>query len=240
MHIPDFSRYSSFKKNYLTLDRKPFFDVGAEHIRNEDKIILDIGSGEGDFFLHLKARGVPADQIYLLDGNPATVEKNKQLTKNSILYFAPETLPFDDLSVDFIHISHLIDNIWVNDIYKFLQEINRILKPGGRLVISTPLLWPNFYDDLSHTKPYNPYVFQKYFVHQGRHSRFDKIRGNYTIVDLVYRYYELPLDEGWSSTIPGIDFFFISVRRVLRKLSIKRLHKNGYTLVLKKENEPAV
>jgi SAM-dependent methyltransferase len=240
MHINDFSKYSSFKKNYLTIDRKPFFELGAEHIGKDDKIILDIGSGEGDFFNYLKNKGVPVNKIYLLDGNRRTVEKNKELTSNSIFYLAPEKLPFDDLSVDLIHISHLFDHIWVNDIYEFLQEINRVLRPGGTLVISTPLLWPNFYDDLTHTKPYNPYVFYKYFVHQGRHSHFDKIDGNYTVANLVYRYYEPPLDEGWSSTVPGIDFFFISFRRVLRKLSIKRLRKNGYTLVLKKDNEPVV
>ncbi len=237
MHISDFSKYSSFKKKYLTIDRAPFFDLAAKFIQADDKVILDIGSGEGDFFHHLKSKGVQGNNIYLLDGNEVTVEKNKGLTRNSLFYLAPDRLPFDDLSVDFIHISHLIDNLWVPDFYKFLLEINRVLRPGGILVVSTPLLWPNFYDDLSHTKPYNPYVFYKYFVHQGRHSRFDKIQNSYTVEDLVYRYYELPLDEGWSSTLPFLDFFFVSSRRILGKLGIKRLRKNGYTLVLKKGNE---
>ena len=209
MHISNFSQYSSFKKKYLTLERAPFFELAAGYIQNADNIVLDIGSGEGDFFNHLKKKGLDVTNVFLLDGNKATVEKNRELTGNSIFYLAPETLPFANLSVDYIHLSHLIDNLSIEDFYAFLVELNRVLKPGGILVISTPMLWSNFYDDLSHTKPYNPYVFFKYFVQQSRNSRFEKIQHAYSVENLVYRYYELPLDEGWSSTVPLLDAVFI-------------------------------
>jgi len=91
-----------------------------------------------------------------------------------------------------------------------------------------------FYNDLSHTRPHNPNVFYKYFVRQNKNSRFDKVQGNYEMADLVYRYSELPLDEGWSSTVPFIDFFMTSTRKILRLAGFKRLQKNGYTLVLRK------
>jgi SAM-dependent methyltransferase len=229
--------YSTFKKKYLTIDREPFFELAADYIKKEDKIILDIGSGEGDFYNYLKNRRLNVDNVYMLDSNPVTVEKNSFLSPNSILYSAPNVLPFENLSVDFMHMSHLVDHLNIADFYKFLQELNRALKPGGILVVSTPLFWPRFYDDLSHVKPYNPYVFFKYFIQQGRHSRFDKIQNLYSMEKLVYRYYELPLDEGWSSTVPFLDILFITGRRILRKMGIKRLHKNGYTLVLKKGHE---
>src|SRR6186713_1245908 len=236
MHINDLSQYSSFKKKYLTLERRPFFEFAANYIKKGSPVILDIGSGEGDFFQYLKERGINTENTHLLDGNNATVEKNKELTDKSVFYLAPDAFPFEDSSVDFIHMSHLIDNLWIQDFYKFLLELNRVLKPGGILVVSTPLLWPNFYDDLSHTKPYNPYVFYKYFVQQARNNRFEKIQSIYSVENLIYLYYELPLDEGWSSTSPALDSLFISSRRILRKLGIKRLKKNGYTLVLKKSN----
>jgi ubiquinone/menaquinone biosynthesis C-methylase UbiE len=236
MHIESFEKYSSFKKKYLTLDRKPFFDLASNYVQTGNSVILDIGSGEGDFFIYLKNKGFETGNVYLLDGNQATVNKNKGLSENSLFYLAPEKLPFEDHSVDFIHISHLVDNLATTEFYNFLLELNRVLKAGAFLVISTPLLWPNFYDDLSHVRPYNPYVFFKYFVQQGRHNRFDKIQHDYQIENLVYRYYEIPLDEGWSSIVPFIDSIIISWRRIVRKLGFKRLQKNGYTLILKKIN----
>jgi ubiquinone/menaquinone biosynthesis C-methylase UbiE len=236
MHVEGFEKYSSFKKKYLTLNREPFFELAANYILRGSKVVLDIGSGEGDFFVYLEKKGFEINNVYLLDGNQTTVDKNKGLTANSLFYLAPEKLPFEDHSVDFIHISHLVDNLMVADFYDFLLELNRVLKAGAFLVISTPLLWPNFYDDLSHVRPYNPYVFFKYFVQQGRHNRFDKIQDNYQIENLVYRYYEIPLDEGWSSIVPFIDSIIISWRRIVRKLGFKRLQKNGYTLILKKIN----
>jgi len=240
MHINNFSSYSSFKKKYLTLDRAPFFELALECIDNSTRTILDIGSGEGDFLLYLKEKGVNPDKVYLLDGNQATVEANKKLTPNSVFYMAPDRLPFEDLSVDVVHTSHLVDNLGPADFYNFLLELNRVLKPGGYLVVSTPVLWPDFYNDLSHTKPYNPYVFYKYFVQQGRHSRFEKVKHDYAVQKLIYRYYEMPLDEGWGSTVPFLDAIFITSRRILRKFGIKRLRKNGYTLILKKGDGQAI
>jgi hypothetical protein len=64
--------------------------------------------------------------------------------------------------------------------------------------------------------------------------RYEKIADAYELKELVYRYYELPLDEGWSSVFPVLDYAMISWRRMLRKLGFKRVQKNGYTMVLKK------
>lgn len=233
MHIPDFYKYASFKQKYLTLRRDPFFDLASSYISSQ-AVVLDIGAGEGDFFTFLKTKRINIDNVYLLDGNEATVEKNKELTQKSIFYLAPDPLPFDTASVDLVHLSHLIDNLSNSDVYNFLKEVDRVLKPGGRIVISTPLLWPDFYSDLSHTRPYNPYIFFKYFVQQKRNNRQKEISNNYAIENLVYRYYEVPLDEGWSCTLPMIDILIISARRVLRNVGFKRLRKNGYTLILKK------
>ncbi len=234
MQLESFYQYSKFKKKFLTLSREPFFEIASKYVGGSDKV-LDIGSGEGDFLFFLTKRGIKADQVYLLDANQKTVEQNKQHTPNSIYYLAPDRLPFEDASVDVIHLSHLIDNLSNHDLYAFLHEMNRVLKSGGHIIISTPLLWPMFYNDISHTRPYNPFVFYKYFVNVHKSLRFDKVSSEYEVKELVYRYYELPLDEGWSSSLPPLDFLFITLRRILRKLGFKRLQKNGYTLSLKKK-----
>ena len=146
------------KSKYATHKREPFFEIASTYY-SPDGICVDIGSGEGNFLKYLQGRQITADNLYLLDGNEETVEKNKGLTARSVYYRAPGKLPFEDKTVSFIHSSHLVDNLNSSDLYQFLSEIDRTLRPGGVLVISTPLLWSKFYDDLSHTRPFNEVVF---------------------------------------------------------------------------------
>jgi len=51
---------------------------------------------------------------------------------------ARKKLPFQDACVDLIHTEHMIEHIDFDDGQRFLAECARILKPGGRIRISTP------------------------------------------------------------------------------------------------------
>ena len=241
MHINNFYTYSRYKSIYCTHDREPFFEVALKYARaigKERPVIADIGSGEGDLYNYIKAQHFPTDNIYLLDSNVKTVESNKAaLTANAILYTAPERLPFEDGSVDLVHTSHLIEYLSPAGIYPLMVEMDRVLADGGYLVISAPLFWNDFYNDLGHVRPYNPRVFHKYFIEMYRNNRLQKISDDYEMVDLVYRYHQFPLDEGWSSSAPWLDSVIISLKRILGKLSIKKMYKNGYTLVLRKRRK---
>lgn len=47
-------------------------------------------------------------------------------------------LPYEDNSVDFIYAGHLVEHYYPNTLGAAIAEWNRVLKPGGRLVITTP------------------------------------------------------------------------------------------------------
>jgi SAM-dependent methyltransferase len=240
MHINNFYTYSRYKHLYCTHDREPFFDIALKYARavKKDKpVIADIGSGEGDLFHYIKAQGFPAEGVYLLDSNEKTVEGNKNLTPHSILYSAPGKLPFEDGSVDLVHTSHMIEYLAPGAIYSLMVEMDRVLADEGYLVISAPLFWNDFYNDLGHVRPYNPRVFHKYFIEMYKNPRLQKVSDSYEMADLVYRYHQFPLDEGWGSSIPLLDTVIITAKRLLGKLSIKKMYKNGYTLVLKKRGK---
>lgn len=238
MHIENFRAYSVFKKKYTTFHREPFFAIVADYCRSLGKtapVIADIGSGQGDLFIYLRDNKMPVENLFLLDSNPATVEGNKAgLTGNSLQYAAPDRLPFADQTVDLVHTSHMIEYLSPKEMYHLMLEMNRVLAPGGYLVISAPLIWDNFFNDLGHVRPYNPMVFQKYFIEMVRNNRLAKVADSYQVKDLVYRYHQRPLDEGWSSVIPAIDSLLITLRRLAGKLGFKKLYRNGYTLVLLK------
>ena len=239
MHINNFYTYSQYKSKYATHDRAPFFDIALKYAKETKKtqpVIVDIGAGEGDFFLHMKDRKFPTENVYLLDFNEKTVESNKrEHTPNSLMYLAPNRLPFEDGTADVVHTSHMIEYLTPGEIYPFMQEMDRILADGGYMVISAPMFWNDFYNDLGHLRPYNPRVFHKYFIEMYRNPRLQRISDNYEMPELVYRYYQAPLDEGWGSTIPALDTVIVSLKRILGKLGIKKMYKNGYTIVLKKK-----
>lgn len=59
---------------------------------------------------------------------------------NDIPIDITKKLPFNDNSFDLIYSSHLIEHVYFNDFKKFLKESYRILKKGGKNIISTPSL----------------------------------------------------------------------------------------------------
>lgn len=223
------------KKNYSTMNRFPFFELTGKYLPVDRKAtILDIGTGEGIYCEHLKLSDTYPN-TFLLDANEATIELLKAKQYQTILYTAPNTLPFDNASVSHVHCSHLVEHLYPKDLYEFIKEIDRVLTPEGILAISTPLLWKGFYQDLSHIKPYEPEVFIRYLCDKTKERTASVISNNYTVKELVYRYNDYNnIDEGLGSKSIGVDFVIQFMKKLLGVFSIKQFKKNGYTLVLKK------
>jgi SAM-dependent methyltransferase len=60
-------------------------------------------------------------------------------THEEILFVdATVPLPFDNNSFDYVYSEHMIEHISFKEALHMLSEIHRILKPGGRVRISTP------------------------------------------------------------------------------------------------------
>ncbi|MFX1256310.1 MAG: class I SAM-dependent methyltransferase [Promethearchaeota archaeon] len=225
------------KNKYCTRNRYVFYDIAAKYLpSNENSTILDIGAGDGEFINHLSLEK-KYERVFLLDMNKETIEDLKKRFKNVILYNAPEKLPFENASVDLIHCSHMIEHLYYQDLYQFLKEVNRVLEKGGIFIISTPLLSHNFYNNLTHIKPYEPEIFINYLCVKKRNQTGETISQDYTSLELVYRYTTLEdYDEGWGSNSKLVDFLIHIAKMVLSKLKIKNYTKNGYTIVLKKNS----
>ncbi len=93
---------------------------------------LDVGCGEGRFCRKMQNIGVAASG---LDPVPAMIEAAQMQDQRSQynVGFA-EDLPFGDDSFDFVvtYLS-LID---IDDLQKAISEMNRVLKPGGRILVA--------------------------------------------------------------------------------------------------------
>ena len=180
----------SFKnrKEYSSNKREPFYDLALPYLPvNKDAVIVDIGSGSGGVGKRLDLHKTYKNVI-LLDGNEETVEYLQKEGYKAILHKVPSNLPFKNESVTIIHCSHMVEHLTHLQLYSFMSEVDRVLCNGGIFIISTPLFWKNFYNDLSHIKPYNPSVFIKYLCEKSEQRTAKSVSGNFIIKKITYRY----------------------------------------------------
>jgi len=79
-----------------------------------------------------------------------------------------KTIPFEDASFDIVFCTEVMEH--VPEPTNFLNEINRVLQPGGMLIMTTPFMVP------LHEEPYDFYRYTKYGIrHLLEKSSFEKI-----------------------------------------------------------------
>ena len=112
-----------------------------------DQVFVDLAGGTGDIAEALIANH---RKVLILDPSEEMMAVAEKRLGSACSYItaAAENIPLDDQSVDVLTISFGIRN--TTDIKKSLEEITRVLKPGGHfycLEFSTPYFWLRpFYD----------------------------------------------------------------------------------------------
>ncbi len=124
---------------------------------NSDQKILDIGCGYGKKSKLLRSYGF---NVLGIDINPDIVKKNLDagLPCMTVSDFE-QTNDFYDVLL----MSHIIEHFQPNKLLCFMERYLNRLKPGGHLIIATPLHSKNFYEDFDHIKPYHPAGFKMAF-----------------------------------------------------------------------------
>lgn len=94
---------------------------------------LDIGSDNGVISLLLRQRG---GQWFSADLIAETVDSIQQLVGEHVYQIDGKRTPFDDNSFEQVVIVDFLEHIETDAL--FIDELFRIIKPGGRLVINVP------------------------------------------------------------------------------------------------------
>lgn len=111
-----------------------------------------------------------------------------------IIDFNNDEFPFPDNSFDLVVSLAVIEHI--KNTENFLSEINRILKKGGFVFLSTPnwcYAFKNFYDDYTHVRPYTK-------------KSLSKILSDFNFVD-IHILPGLRNKYFWQYTMPFAEFF---------------------------------
>lgn len=212
------------KKLLKTIWRKYRFEpekeedkIAYSYLKNYDWI-LDVGCGEGRFFAQKpkKIRGI--------DWNRQSIKKCKE-KGYQVKRADARALPFKDESVPAIHCSHLIEHFLPVDVHKILSEINRVLKPGGMLIIRSPLMWDKFYADLTHIKPYQPAAIVRYLTPGHQQHTLRQITDQFQAICLKWNY------QPFAYQVKYLDAPF----NILNRWGFPWLKKNRYLLVLRKK-----
>lgn len=91
-----------------------------------------------------------------------------------------------DTSFDLILMSHVIEHFAPSPLIDFMDEYLDLLRPGGHLIIITPLSSDYFYDDFDHVKPHQPTGIKMVFGDETAQVQFYS-RNKLTLKDVWFR-----------------------------------------------------
>src|SRR5438477_1362217 len=119
---------------YQALHRLIFQTLEAELPDWREKEIVDVGCGTGAI---LKQLGNPEKNVGI-DLAPEAISFCRQRGLNNVQQGDIHALPFLDASFDAVICSSVLYHQWVGDVEGAVQEMHRVLRPDGTLLIIVP------------------------------------------------------------------------------------------------------
>jgi len=151
--------------NIVSLIKKHYIDL-------KGKTILDVGCGDGVLSYLLCKDGALVSGI---DNSDIAIQYAKERTSGLGIDFqcvSAYDLPWEDEYFDVVVSSDVIEH--VEDVNRFLCNINRVVKSGGTIVISTPIRFTETPIDKMHVVEWFPEEFKQLIMEYFPKSTFYK------------------------------------------------------------------
>ena len=160
------------------------------------KRVLDVASGEGYGSFLLRRWG--AESVEGIDVDEQTVETATRLFGGDGVHYqchTAEQLPFEDHTFDVVCSFETIEHLDHPEL--FLQEIRRVLKPGGNIILSCPND-PYYYKQGTPGNPFHKRQYT-YFDFKQLVEKYLGQRVRYYLAYALNGFVNLPIEE---STLP--------------------------------------
>lgn len=108
----------------------------TKHIPENAELILDIGCGNGWAAKHFLAKGKKMISMDISIKNPIKVLRENPNENHVAIVADAYHLPFKKNSIDAIIASEIMEHVY--DPKLFITKLLEVLKPGGKLIITTP------------------------------------------------------------------------------------------------------
>jgi ubiquinone/menaquinone biosynthesis C-methylase UbiE len=143
--------------------------------------VLDVGCGKG-FLLYEFTQVVPGIEVAGVDISRYAIEHAKEEVKPYLQVCAADRLPFPDKSFDFVVTLTTLHNLYINQLFSAVREIERVGRGGKHIVIEayrnerekmnlmywqltcrafhTPQEWEWIFEQAGYTGDYSYIVFE--------------------------------------------------------------------------------
>jgi SAM-dependent methyltransferase len=127
---------------------------------NECTYVLDVGCGTGTFMEVFKNKSIG------IDINEGNIEECKRKNLNAQVGNALK-LDFADETFDGLHCSHVLQVFNTSQAVQMFREFGRVVKVGGKVVISTLNDFKHFYQHPENCRPFPPSSIRSLFGRRG-------------------------------------------------------------------------
>ncbi len=141
--MPDWDDIFAKKGKYFTKSHPDMERIANIFSENGVRRVLDLGCGTGRHLLFLLKKGF---EVYGLDGSPSGIEiaKNwlaeENLSSELVCQKIEHKFPYIDGFFDAVISIQVMHHNLMKDVLFTVNEIIRVLKPGGHIFLTFPLL----------------------------------------------------------------------------------------------------
>jgi O-antigen biosynthesis protein len=143
----------------------------------KDKVVLDIACGNGYGTNYLSSY---AKKIIGIDIDSLAINLCKEQYSNDSIEFnigSVSSIPLDNNAVDIVVSFETIEHVSVEMQKEFMQEVIRVLKPGGFLIVSTPNLDSHQYTDIDNDFHIKEFKHDEFIGFCKKHFNFVSVYG---------------------------------------------------------------